>query len=99
MSNFLKRDSKRRVNYLKTFRLRETLRTKLKDRSVSMQERYQMQIKLNQLAKDSSKIRLSNRCIKSGRTHSVLKVFRLSRIELRGYINEGSVNGFKKSSW
>ena len=99
MANFIERDINRRLTYLKNLKDRENLKKELKNRTLPMPERYRIQIKLNKLAANTSRIRLSNRCTKSGRTHSILRKFKLSRIELRNSINAGTINGFKKSSW
>jgi small subunit ribosomal protein S14 len=99
MANFIERDKRKRNSYLKFFEKREKLRKDLKNKSQTMSNRYEAQIKLNKLNKSSSNICLSNRCIITGRTHSISKLFRISRIKLRELISAGSVNGTKKSSW
>lgn len=99
MANFIERDKRKRNCYLNFFKKRETLKKLLKDREQEMPIRYKAQIDLNNLVKDSSKVRLSNRCLITGRTHSVLKIFRMSRIKIRELISSGLINGTKKSSW
>ena len=99
MANFIERDKRKRNCYLNFFKKRENLKKLLKDREQEMPIRYKAQIDLNNLIKDSSKVRLSNRCLITGRTHSVLKIFRMSRIKIRELISSGLINGTKKSSW
>jgi small subunit ribosomal protein S14 len=99
MANFIERDKRKRSCYLNSFKRREKLREILKNKDEDISIRYKTQIELNKLTKDSSKIRLSNRCVITGRTHSVSKAFRISRIKLRELISIGFVNGTKKSSW
>jgi small subunit ribosomal protein S14 len=99
MANFIERDKGKRKCYLTLFKKRENLKILLRDREQEMSIRYKAQIELNKLAKDSSKVRLSNRCILTGRTHSVLKPFRMSRIKIRELVSMGLINGTKKSSW
>ena len=99
MANFIERDKRKRNCYLNFFKKRENLKKLLKDREQEMPIRYKAQIDLNNLVKDSSKVRLSNRCLITGRTHSVLKNFRMSRIKIRELISSGLINGTKKSSW
>ena len=77
MANFIERDKRKRNCYLNFFKKRENLKKLLKDREQEMPIRYKAQIDLNNLIKDSSKVRLSNRCLITGRTHSVLKIFRM----------------------
>jgi small subunit ribosomal protein S14 len=99
MTNFIERDKNKRDCYLKFFTKREALKKILKDRTQDLSTRYKAQMDLNNLNKNSSKIRLSNRCIMTGRTHSVTKLFRISRIKLRELASRGLINGTKKSSW
>ena len=99
MPNLIERDKRKRNRYLELFQRRTTLKKLLKDKTQSMPSRYKAQIELNNLAKDSMKIRLSNRCSLTGRTHNVSNSFRISRIKLRELISNGLINGAKKSSW
>jgi small subunit ribosomal protein S14 len=99
MTNFIERDKRKRDCYLKLFSKRANLKSILRDKTQDLSTRYKAQIELNKLNKDSSRIRLSNRCTITGRTHSVASSFRLSRIKLRELISIGHVNGAKKSSW
>jgi len=99
MANLIERDKRKRKSYLTLFLKREKIKRILKDRNQEMSVRYKAQIELNKLSKKGSKVRLANRCLITGRTHSVLKSFRISRIKLRELINMGLINGTKKSSW
>ena len=51
------------------------------------------------LAKNSSFIRIKNRCVVSGRSHAIHRLFKLSRIKLRELTMAGSLPGVVKSSW
>jgi small subunit ribosomal protein S14 len=99
MTNLIERDKRKRKYYLTLFEKREKLKILLKNREQSMSIRYKAQIELNNMSKNSSRIRLSNRCLLTGRTHSVSKLFRVSRIKLRELISIGLINGIRKSSW
>jgi ribosomal protein S14 len=52
-----------------------------------------------EFSRDSSLTRVRNRCILSGRSGSVLSVFRLSRIRFRELALLGKLPGVKKASW
>ncbi len=54
---------------------------------------------LQKLPKNSSPVRVKNRCVVSGRAHGYLRAFGLSRITFRELAREGKVPGVKKSSW
>merc|ERR1712072_109996 len=99
MANFVNRDKKRRKLYLNTFKKRNNLKTILKDKDISLSEKYQAQLKLNKLDKNSSRTRLRKRCILTGQSQSVISPFNISRIQLRELISHGLIPGVRKSSW
>ena len=51
------------------------------------------------LPKNSSFIRIKNRCIISGRSHGIHRLFKLSRIQMRELASNGNLMGIQKSSW
>ena len=54
---------------------------------------------LNKLPKNSSKIRLRNRCLMSGRARGYLRKFKLSRLCFREQASYGNIPGMTKASW
>ena len=78
---------------------RAELRATIRDRSLPMEERFQAVMKLSQEPRDSSKIRLRNRCEISGRPRGYDRKLRMSRIALRDLASMGQVPGVVKSSW
>ena len=54
---------------------------------------------LDELPRNSSKVRLKNRCQLTGRSRGVYKKFGLARHKLREAANRGEVPGLKKASW
>lgn len=54
---------------------------------------------LRKLPRDSSPIRLTNRCQVTGRPRGVIRKFKLSRIVFRELAHKGQIPGVKKSSW
>ena len=78
---------------------REALRTTIKDKSLPMEERFQAVMKLSKEPRNSSKIRIRNRCEVSGRPRGYDRKLRLSRIALRDLASMGQVPGVVKSSW
>ncbi|CAN5166358.1 30S ribosomal protein S14 [soil metagenome] len=57
------------------------------------------QMKLQKLPRDSSPIRVRNRCSQTGRTRGYVRKFGLSRIAFRELALEGQIPGVVKSSW
>ncbi|MFP8783259.1 30S ribosomal protein S14 [Planococcus plakortidis] len=54
---------------------------------------------LAKLPKDSSPIRLKNRCEVTGRPRGFMRKFGMSRIAFRDLAHKGQIPGVKKSSW
>ena len=54
---------------------------------------------LQKLPRNSSPVRLKNRCAISGRSRGYMRVFGLSRIQFRELAREGKIPGVKKASW
>ncbi len=54
---------------------------------------------LQKLPKNSSPVRLKNRCMFTGRARSYYRKFGVSRLVLREMALRGEVPGLKKSSW
>tara|TARA_B100000676_G_scaffold120771_1_gene120405 strand:- start:381 stop:686 length:306 start_codon:yes stop_codon:yes gene_type:complete len=78
---------------------RKVLKSKIKDKSISLEERLSYQNKLNELPRNSSAIRHRNRCELTGRSRGVYRKFGLSRIKLRELSMTGDLPGVVKSSW
>lgn len=54
---------------------------------------------LQKLPKNSSPVRLKNRCAITGRSRGYMRAFGLSRIQFRELVLEGKIPGVKKASW
>ncbi len=54
---------------------------------------------LHKLPKNSSPVRLKNRCQLSGRPRGYIGYFGISRIAFRELASKGEIMGIKKSSW
>jgi small subunit ribosomal protein S14 len=69
------------------------------DKTVSAEERFAAQLKLAQLPRNSSPVRVRLRCDMTGRSRAVYRKFRLSRMALRDLATTGQIPGMVKSSW
>ena len=78
---------------------REILKSKIKDKTISLDERIIFQNKLNELPRNGSAIRHRNRCEITGRPRGNYRKFGLSRIKLRELSMTGNLPGVVKSSW
>lgn len=54
---------------------------------------------LQKLPKNSSPVRLHNRCKLTGRPKGYIRTFGLSRVMFREMANKGLIPGVKKASW
>jgi|TARA_R110000824_G_scaffold401771_1_gene615744 small subunit ribosomal protein S14 len=54
---------------------------------------------LQALPKNSSPVRVKNRCAVTGRPRGYMRAFGLSRIMFRELAREGKIPGVKKASW
>ena len=78
---------------------RAALKQTAGDQSVSIEERFQAQIKLAALPRNSAAVRIRNRCEVTGRPRGVYRKFKMSRIALRELGAQGLIPGLVKSSW
>ncbi len=78
---------------------REALRKKSYDINLSEEEREEARIALNKMPRDSSPVRLRNRCQLTGRARGVYRKFKLSRLAFRELASMGMIPGVTKSSW
>ena len=81
----------------------EKKRMKLKkiimNKKLELAERFAAQLKLDKLPKNSSRVRIRNRCGISGRPHGYYRKLKISRIALRDMASAGKIPGIIKSSW
>ena len=83
----------------KFFKKREKLKKIIMNKKLSFEERFKAQQKLSKMPRNSSKIRVRNRCQITGRPHGVYRKLKISRIALRQLGLEGKIPGLVKSSW
>ena len=79
----------------KRARLKETAG----DESLPPEERFQAFVKLAKLPRNSSAVRVRNRCSLTGRPRGFYRKLRMSRIALRDLASTGQIPGMTKSSW
>ena len=77
----------------KYLKKREALKKIIKNR------KFNAQLKLAKLPRNSARIRIRNRCEITGRPHGVYRKLRISRIALRELASSGKIPGMTKSSW
>lgn len=78
---------------------RQELKKKAIDMNLTEEEREAARIALNKMPRDSSKIRMRNRCKLTGRARGFLRKFKISRLTFREMASFGLIPGVTKSSW
>ncbi len=78
---------------------RAALKAIIKSQSSSMQQRLEAQDQLSALPRNSSAVRVRNRCALTGRARAYMGFFKLSRIMFRELALQGVLPGVKKTSW
>lgn len=97
--SMVNRETKRRRTVEKYAAKRAELKRKLKDPSISDEERAELRRKFHSLPRDASPTRMRNRCRISGRPQGYYRKFGLSRNKLREAAMRGDVPGLVKASW
>ena len=99
MSNRSLTDEKRRLLTAKYELKRIQYKAVCADLNLASSVRYDALIQLGKLPRNSSKTRIRNRCIVTGRPRAVYKRFQISRIVFRELASKGVIVGVSKSSW
>ena len=93
------RQKRREVLVSRRWEQRQSLKAKAIDMHASEEERHDARISLNKLPRDSSPVRLRNRCQLTGRPRGNYRKFRISRLCFREMASHGLIPGVTKSSW
>ena len=78
---------------------RDALKAIAVDETLPLEERFEARLKLAELPRNSSKTRIRNRCLVTGRPRAYYRKLKMSRIALRDLGSAGLVPGLVKSSW
>jgi small subunit ribosomal protein S14 len=95
----INRNKKREKMVVQYAARRAALKAKADDMKVSPEERFEARLKLAKLPRNSSKVRVHNRCEMSGRSKGYYRKVKLSRIALRDLASFGQIPGMTKASW
>ena len=96
--SMIQRELKRQKLVMKYATKRATLKEQIKQ-TAFLKEKLALHRKLQQLPRNSSAVRLHNRCMITGRPKGYFRDFGLSRHVLREMAHQGLLPGVCKSSW
>ena len=92
--------NKKRERLAKKFNARRNaLKAIIHNPNSTDEEKFQAQLDLQKLPRNSAPARVHNRCELTGRPRGNYRKFKLSRIKLRELASEGQIPGMTKSSW
>jgi small subunit ribosomal protein S14 len=96
--SMLERESKRKKLVSKYSEIRKNLLNQLK-KSSSLEEKFSLNEKIQKLPRNSSSIRVRNRCWKTGRPRGYFRFFGLCRNAVRELAHDCFLPGVTKASW
>jgi small subunit ribosomal protein S14 len=97
--SIINREQKRREVVKKFSAKRTALEAIATNVSLTEEERYAARQKIQALPRNSSPVRLRNRCALTGRPRGVFSKFGLGRTKLREFAMRGEIPGIVKASW
>jgi small subunit ribosomal protein S14 len=97
--SMVERDLKRRRMAKKFESRRNRLKEIIADKDKPAEERFMAVLKLAEVPRNSSKTRIRNRCLVTGRPRGFYRKLKMSRIALRQMGSDGKIPGLVKSSW
>jgi small subunit ribosomal protein S14 len=95
----IEKNNRRRKMTKKFAGKRARLKAIAYDKELPLEERFEAQLKLAQLPRNSSATRIRNRCEVTGRSRAYYRKLKMSRIALRDLGSKGLIPGLVKSSW
>lgn len=93
------REARRRKLVEKYAERRAALKKIIRSGDSSYDEREEAQRRLNTMPRNSSPVRIQNRCRLTGRPHAFYRKFGLGRNKLREAAMNGDIPGLVKASW
>ena len=93
------KEKRRRKMVQEKWTKRQELKKVVLDLGATSEEKEAAQMKLNKMPRNSSPVRLRNRCRLTGRSRGYLRKFDMSRICFRELANSGYLPGVFKASW
>jgi small subunit ribosomal protein S14 len=97
--SLVNREKKRRSTVAKFATRRAALIAVIRNAKASDEERDAARANLQALPRNSSPVRLRNRCALTGRARGVYRKFGLGRNKLRDIAMRGEIPGMVKASW
>jgi small subunit ribosomal protein S14 len=95
----VEKNNRRRRLVAQAAEKRKRLKAIANDLKVPAEERFAARIKLAEMPRNSSAVRIRNRCELTGRARGYYRKVRMCRNQLRDLASQGLIPGMTKSSW
>ena len=95
----INREQKRRKTVKKFAAKRAELQAAISNMKLGDEDRAAARLKLQTLPRNSSPVRLRNRCALTGRPRGTFRKFGLGRTKVREFAMRGEIPGIVKASW
>ena len=95
----IEKNNRRRKLAKKYAGKRSRLKAIAGDKNRPLEERFEAAVKLAALPRNSSAVRIRNRCEVTGRARAYYRKLKMSRIAMREFGAKGLIPGLVKSSW
>ena len=95
----IEKNHKRQKLVEKNAARRKAVKAVANNKALAPEERFAASLKLAQMPRNGSKVRVRNRCQLTGRPRGYYRKLKISRIGLRELASSGQVPGMVKSSW
>lgn len=95
----IEKNNKRRKMTAQQAPKRAALKAKARDLSLPPEERFAARLKLAEMPRNGSKVRIRNRCEITGRPRGNYRKLKMCRNQLRELASQGRIPGMVKSSW
>nr|QWK44473.1 ribosomal protein S14 [Cymathaere triplicata] len=92
-------DYKRRKCFALYESRRKALQAVATNQNLDISLRWWAQLEKSKLPRQSSLSRVHNYCIDTNRSRSVLRFYKLSRLQFRRLVSKGSFSGLRKACW
>nr|YP_001165372.1 ribosomal protein S14 [Phytophthora ramorum]ABG54123.1 ribosomal protein S14 [Phytophthora ramorum]ACD46639.1 ribosomal protein S14 [Phytophthora ramorum] len=99
MQKKIKKNIKQRYLFKNYEKNRLALKILSKNLNIKKEFRWKLQQKWFFFHQNSSITRIKNLCVLTGRSKSIYRLFKISRIKLRNLTSKGSLPGVSKYSW
>ena len=93
-------NNNKKKNLVKSFsKRRQLLKSSIMKKDLSLEERFNLVIKLAKIPRNSTRVRVRNRCALTGRPRGYHRKMGISRNMLRSLATQGLLPGVIKASW